>query len=72
MQRHVSKEELYDLFYDPNEANNLADRPGHEKILGDLRGRLDRWMKRTDDPALRPGFKADPRLPVADPDGRKK
>lgn len=43
-------EELYDLLFDPNEANNLADRPGNEKILEEMRSHLKKWMFETDDP----------------------
>jgi arylsulfatase A-like enzyme len=45
-------EELFDLVFDPNEAANLAGDPAHVDVLAELRGRLDRWMKDTDDPLL--------------------
>jgi arylsulfatase A-like enzyme len=48
--RPEPREELYDVLFDPNEANNLADRPGNEQLLADMRARLDRWMTDTDDP----------------------
>ena len=44
------KEELFDLIFDPQEANNLADRPGYDTVLSEMRQRLDDWMKQTDDP----------------------
>jgi len=61
-----SREELYDLSVDPQEQNNLAsDRriyespadasdpdPEYTDVLESLRGQLDRWMERTDDPLL--------------------
>jgi len=50
--RPVAPEELYDLVFDPNEAHNLAAEPSAAKVLQDMRGRLERWMKRTDDPLL--------------------
>ena len=47
-----AEEELYDLMFDPNETNNLADRPGHEVVLDELRGHLQKWLEDTDDPVL--------------------
>ncbi len=38
--------------FDPNEANNLASDPSHQSALGELRERLERWMRETDDPLL--------------------
>jgi uncharacterized sulfatase len=43
------EEELYDLQDDPHEVHNLADEPKHEKILKELRGKLDEWVKETGD-----------------------
>ena len=45
-------EQLYDLYFDPTETNNLADRPGHEEILDEMRQRLHTWMKETEDPLI--------------------
>ncbi len=50
--RAVPREQLYDLMFDPHEANNLADDPGARTALLDMRGRLDRWMSSTADPLL--------------------
>ena len=50
--REIPAEQLFDLVFDPNEANNLAGDPAHAKILADLRERLERWMRATDDPLL--------------------
>jgi len=54
-------EQLYDLAEDPFELENLAASAEHEKVLAELRERLDRWMEETDDP-LRHG-------PVPPPEG---
>ena len=63
----VAFEELYDLVFDPNEACNRADDPSLADTLADMRGRLDAWMKETDDPILKgaialppKGFKSEP------------
>jgi N-sulfoglucosamine sulfohydrolase len=45
-------EELFDLETDPNEVNNLATDPSYSAVLGDLRGKLEEWQRRTEDPWL--------------------
>lgn len=45
--------ELYDTQADPHELVNLAGRPEHAALEADLAGRLERWMRQTDDPLLR-------------------
>lgn len=60
-------EALYDLYFDPNEANNLADRPGNEAILKEMRQRLEKWQEETDDP-IRGGVIPEP--PVKAKGGR--
>lgn len=47
--RPVPPEELYDLVYDSNEAQNLAGDPAHGEVLADMRSRLEAWMRQTDD-----------------------
>ena len=42
-------EELYDVTKDPHEINNLADDPAYKAKLVEMRGRLDTWMKETND-----------------------
>ncbi|MBA2278231.1 MAG: sulfatase [Chloroflexia bacterium] len=51
-ERPLAHEQLYDLIFDPNEANNLADDPAYAEPLADLRARLDGWMHDTADPLL--------------------
>ncbi|HAI12449.1 MAG TPA: hypothetical protein DCM28_12140 [Phycisphaerales bacterium] len=49
---NVPKEQLYDLEFDPNEMCNLVEKSDMQDVLADMRGRLDDWMKRTNDPIL--------------------
>ena len=46
------EERLYDLVLDPNEMQNLVGEASSRKVLTEMRQRLDRWMKDTDDPLL--------------------
>jgi N-sulfoglucosamine sulfohydrolase len=50
--RELPREELYDLVFDPAEASNLAADPAHAGVVAELRDRLDRWMRETNDPLL--------------------
>jgi arylsulfatase A-like enzyme len=51
----VTHEEFFDLVFDPNEQNNLvsSSEPQAQAALAELRGRLDSWMKETNDPLLK-------------------
>ncbi|GAB4130273.1 MAG: sulfatase [Roseiflexaceae bacterium] len=51
-EQNLPTEQLYDLAFDPHEANNLAESPDHAAILADLRVQLHEWMRSTDDPLL--------------------
>jgi len=51
-ERPIAFEQLYDLVFDPNEADNLASDPGTAQIRAELRARLDGWMRATADPLL--------------------
>ncbi len=51
-EREQPSEELYDLYYDPQEACNLAGVSGYEEALKEMRDCLDQWMRKTDDPLL--------------------
>jgi arylsulfatase A-like enzyme len=46
----VDEEMLFDLFYDPNETNNLAAHPAYQREAIAMRTRLERWMADTGDP----------------------
>jgi arylsulfatase A-like enzyme len=50
--RPLDSELLYDLMFDPNEANNLVDNLHYAETLSDMRARLWHWMTVTHDPLL--------------------
>jgi arylsulfatase A-like enzyme len=50
--RTVASEHLFDLAFDPNEEDNLAEDPAYAEVKRDLAARLEAWMKRTEDPLL--------------------
>lgn len=47
---HRPEFELYDLENDPHEVENLADNPGHQRVLNELKSKLKTFQKRTEDP----------------------
>ena len=51
--RRLAPEQLYDLVFDPGEADNLAGEPDLADVRRELAGRLEAWMWETDDPLLR-------------------
>jgi arylsulfatase A-like enzyme len=65
----VPEESLYDLVFDPCEEHNLAADSRHEEALKEMRSRMDRWMKATNDPLLNGPVKAPAGARVNDPDG---
>ena len=65
----VAREELYDCIFDPNETRNLANDSKYAKALSEMRGRLDAWMTRTNDPLLHGSISAPAGAMVNDPDG---
>jgi N-sulfoglucosamine sulfohydrolase len=48
----VPEEQLYDLVLDPAEGGNVAADPARAEALAEMRGRLDAWMRETEDPLL--------------------
>ena len=68
-ERAPAPEQLYDTMLDPNERLNLVDDPAQAATLADMRARLDRWMRDTDDPLLRGHIPAPPGAELNDPDG---
>ena len=66
--RPVEKEMLFDLIFDPNEMNNLVNDLDYADQLRDMRGRLNRWMEKTDDPLLHGSVPAPTGAKVTDAD----
>ena len=62
-------ESLYDLIFDPTEHHNLIGDPSAAEAQKEMSGRLDRWMKRTNDPLLRGPVPAPHGAQVNDPGG---
>jgi N-sulfoglucosamine sulfohydrolase len=60
-ERIVPTEQLFDLLFDPNEGQSLAEEPSRGAVLAEMRERLDGWMRETKDPLLDG--------PVAPPEG---
>jgi arylsulfatase A-like enzyme len=69
-EREIAREQLYDLVFDPNEANNLAADPSSATLLAELRGRLETWMRETDDPLLAGHVDPPPGVEINLPDQR--
>jgi hypothetical protein len=57
------------LVFDPQERRNLAQDPAMSGMLTEMRGRLDAWMLRTNDPLLKGPVKAPAGAQVNDPNG---
>lgn len=69
-ERTVEPEALYDCLLDPMQRVNVIDRPELAGVAEDLRARLDRWMRATDDPLLAGPVPLPPGGVANDPDGR--
>lgn len=67
-EHYIATEQLYDLVFDPNEVNNLAEDPASALVLQELRTHLERWMSSTDDPLLQGPIPAPPGAILNDPD----
>lgn len=67
--RSGSKESLFDLIFDPNEAANLASHPESETILKEMREHLRLWMEETKDPFMKGYLNAPVGAVVNDPNG---
>jgi len=67
--RTVDAEQLYDLVFDANETHNVAADPAARGALDDMRARLDRWMRATNDPLLAGPVKAPKGATANDPEG---
>jgi arylsulfatase A-like enzyme len=63
------EESLFDLIFDPNETNNLAKDERHRAVLAEMRDRLGKWMRETNDPLLAGPVPAPAGAAVNDPDG---
>ncbi|MDR2094588.1 MAG: sulfatase, partial [Treponema sp.] len=50
--RTVPREQLFDLWLDPVERENMVDNPAYETVYRDLSQRLLNWMEDTADPLL--------------------
>ena len=68
-ERELPEEYLFDVVFDPNEAANVAGDPANAGALADMRARLERWMKATDDPLLAGPIQAPSGAVFNDPDG---
>jgi N-sulfoglucosamine sulfohydrolase len=67
-ERPQAPEQLYDLFFDPNEVHNLVDDASSAAVLEEMRTRLRDWMIRTDDPLLHGPVAAPRGATLNDPD----
>jgi N-sulfoglucosamine sulfohydrolase len=64
----LPREELYDLVFDPNERNNLVTDISKKNVLVQMRSRLDKIMKTTDDPMQKGYISAPPDAVLNNPD----
>ncbi len=67
-QQPIASEQLYDLIFDPNEANNVVNEPSVQPILSKMRTKLHNWMSETNDPLLDGPVAAPSGAELNDPD----
>ena len=65
----LPEESLYDLLFDPTEHLNLVPDASSKAVLEQMRGRLDGWMRATNDPLLRGPVRAPHGAKVNNPEG---
>lgn len=53
LDKHIERELLFDLYFDPTERNNLVGKPEYQQVYEDLTKRLHEWMVETNDPLLK-------------------
>ena len=63
-------ERLHDLILDPLEQSNLAGKLSKRIVLEEMRHRLERWMKRTNDPLLNGPLEPPDRTLLNEPSAR--
>lgn len=67
--RPIAGEQLFDLVFDPGERRNIAGDPSASSVLREMRGRLDTWMRDTNDPLLKGPVPAPPGSQINEMDG---
>jgi len=67
--QQLPAESLYDLIFDPTEHHNLIGDPSAKEAHREMSDRLDRWMKRTNDPLLHGPIPAPHGAQVNNPSG---
>ena len=68
--RPIAQEQLFDVILDPQQRTNRVADPDVASVLDDLRGRLDAWMRATDDPLLAGSVPLPPGAWANDPSAR--
>ncbi|MDA3799268.1 MAG: sulfatase [Kiritimatiellae bacterium] len=61
-EKETPREQLFDLIFDPNETNNLAQSTELQEVKNDLKSRLEKWMTETNDPLITVGDIPKPKI----------